>query len=302
MATMSFHEIYFPSNGCGEDVFAPIESHHQSPDWQSCPNTAQDFDEWLQETFGDEENEQGFGNSRSAAPQKDLLSYGQSSMSPEYVAKVVSKLDLNIERLQKIKNAILKDSSSRVQKNEPSLQVSTREVENKEIKAAPIPMAAPVVVPVSPLSSKKRKRPSWDVSSIHDAANSESDSSVGGGDKELQKVNRREQNRVSAKKCRQKKKKIMDELKSGLEYLKEENKKLHEFVASKLGQNQAKSLVQQEIAKATLEDDQKKKDSSEQSSTFLNNLQSSPSSRFVDSDTLEFLRTLSEQVAIIQAP
>ena len=300
MATMSFHEIYFPSNGGGEDVFAPIEPHHPSTDWQNCPKTAKDFDAWLQETFSDEENEQGFGNSRNAAPQKDLLSYGQASMDPEYVAKVVSKLDLNIERLQKIKNAILKDASSRVHKHdESSLQVSTQVVENKKMTAAPLPMVPPVVVPVSPLNSKKRKRPNWDVSSIHDTTGSDSDGSANGVDKELQKVNRREQNRVSAKKCRQKKKKIMDELKSGLDYLKEENKKLYEFVASKLGEEQATSLVQQEIANATLEDDQKKKATSDPS-ILIANLQN-PSSRFMDTNTLEFLRALSEQAFTIQA-
>ena len=285
MATLSLHEIHFPSHGYGEDMFAPIVSSHPRPDWQSCPNTARDFDEWLQETFGDEEKEQEFVNSLSAAPQSALPFYENgSSNGAEYVAKIVDKLDIDIGKLRMMKRTILSSSSSNGKNN---AKTSTpKQSMNKQKK-----FSVPSVVPVSPISSKKRKRASMDDSS----SGSESDeSSTTGVNREAQKINRREQNRVSAKKCRLKKKQAQDQMKESLEFLKEENKKLRDFVNIKLGSEKAKSLVQQQLSVNAIEDERKQ--AAKNKSVLLSALQN-PTSRSMNNNTLAFLRTLSDQVA-----
>ena len=99
----------------------------------------------------------------------------------------------------------------------------------------------------------------------------------------------REQNRLSAKKCRERKKQEMSQLKNGLSDLRDENERLKRFVESKLGQDTTRSLLaqkQKELVSST-------------SNALITPLKKDPFNRIMGPTELQFLRTLRDDAVSI---
>ena len=98
-----------------------------------------------------------------------------------------------------------------------------------------------------------------------------------------------EQNRLSAKKSRAKKKQKVQTMNKLLANLKEENKKLREYVDKKLGKAEVQTLLVQKRAEA------KKQESKLATQNFVAALRN-PANRIVDIETMDFLNQLHQNL------
>jgi hypothetical protein len=256
-----------------------------------------DPDDWLQGTFQETTmaDHASYPPSHSEAPTPQPT-MALKELDQEKRFMVLSTIEERIALLQALKSKMIDlNCPTMPAPDEPTTKYAPRllpehvTIASKAVDSAPQQEAATRCVSLSSSSTSSSHKIRKRAAQQDSAEDSDCESEESGGVVPDQVLTRREQNRVSAKKSRARKKQKMDGLHKFLDCARVENKKLWDFVESKLGTTNARILVTQRT-KAI-----RKRDVTKSTKRFIEAMRN-PGNRMATGDALEYLRKLSADV------
>jgi hypothetical protein len=273
---------------------API---HPASDWNPTDMEAtSELDDWLQGTFQETTiaDHVSYPPSHSETPTAEAM-MALKELDQEKRLMVLSKIEERIALLQALKSKLIDCNGPTMAVPEPTTNDTPCfppehvTIASMAVDSAPRQEEATRCVSLSSSSTSSSRVSRKRAAQEDDAEDSDCESEESGEAVPDQVLTRREQNRVSAKKSRARKKQKMDGLQKFLDGIRLENKKLWVFVESKLGKTNARTLVTQRTKVI------RKRDATKSTKRFIEAMRN-PGNRVVTGDALEYLRKLSANV------